>query len=251
MLVKGVSIGPPLFPMPRYRYLYSMEPILLLHGALGAQSQLEPLAAALGSHYQVQLFNFTGHGGRPLPAEGLAMQRFADELRDFIQVNGLQRPAIFGYSMGGYAAMLACRQQPELFGRLITLATKYHWDEPTAEKEVKMLDPATVQAKLPAFAETLAQRHAPHQWQALMVATAGMLRQLGQQPPLAPEDFAAIPHPSLLMLGDRDKMVTLEETYQTYRQLPQAQMAVLPNTSHPLEQVDVPLLAGMVQRFIG
>lgn len=39
-----------------------MQPLLLLHGAIGATDQLEPLAAELNSYYDVHMLNFPGHG---------------------------------------------------------------------------------------------------------------------------------------------------------------------------------------------
>lgn len=228
-----------------------MKPLILLHGALGAVTQLDGLAEALSQQYEMHTFNFTGHGGRELPANGLHMQELSNELVQWITEKGLAQPLVFGYSMGGYAAMLASRQHPGLLGKLATLATKWHWDAATAAKETKMLQPEIVAEKVPAFAASLYQRHAPTDWQALMKATANMMLQLGEAPPLQTADFTSIETPCLLMLGDRDKMVSWEETNAVYQQLPKAQMAVLPGTPHPLEQVDVTLLAYMLQRFFG
>lgn len=228
-----------------------MEPLILLHGALGAATQLEALATHLSQRYEMHSFNFVGHGGRALPADGLQMQALSDELVQWIADKGLAQPLVFGYSMGGYAAMLAAKQYPHLLGKLATLATKWHWDMATAVKETKMLQPEIVAAKVPAFATSLAERHDPTDWQALMKATADMMLQLGEAPPLQTVDFATIEIPCLLLLGDRDKMVSWEETHTVYQQLPQAQMAVLPGTPHPLEQIDIELLAYMLQRFLG
>jgi len=228
-----------------------MESIILLHGALGSKAQLEALSNLLGKRYQVHLLDFVGHGGRSLPTDGFTMQELADELVQFIQDKQLTQPHVFGYSMGGFAAMLACRQQPHLLGKLITLATKYYWDTEIAAKESKMLQPEIVAAKVPKFAEVLANRHSPTDWKQLMLATAAMMQQLGANIPLQTEDYATISNPCLLMLGDRDKMVTLEETRAVYQQLPNAQLAVLPNTPHPIEQVEVGLVAYTVERFVG
>jgi pimeloyl-ACP methyl ester carboxylesterase len=72
---------------------------------------------------------------------------------------------------------------------------------------------------------------------------------MGADNPLKPEDYAGIQTPALIMLGDRDKMVSMDETLNVYKGLPQAQLAVLPSTPHPLEQVDVNLLAFLLKQF--
>jgi esterase len=63
-------------------------------------------------------------------------------------------------------------------------------------------------------------------------------------------EYASIQTPSLIMLGDKDKMVSREETIAVYEQLPNAQLAILPATPHPIEQVDKDLLAYHIRRFI-
>src|SRR5690606_18241374 len=105
-------------------------------------------------------------------------------------------------------------------------------------KEMKMLDAEKIEAKLPAFARALKERHSPNDWKEVLSRTAAMLENMGRKNPLSPDDYKSIPTSCLIMIGDRDKMVTLEETVDVFKTLPQAQMAVLPNTHHPLEQVN-------------
>lgn len=224
-----------------------MEPLLLLHGALGSRTQLAALAEQLAPHCDVHTLDFPGHGGTPA-TESFSIPYFARHVQQYCSEKGLARVTIFGYSMGGYVALYLARQQPHLVGRVITLATKFHWDEATAAREVKMLQPELIEQKVPQFAKTLRERHAPADWTGVLHHTAMLLQGLGQQNALAPEDYKAITCPCLLMLGDRDKMVTLEETAAVYRQLPQGQLAVLPNTPHPLEAVSVDRLAWMIRQ---
>ena len=48
-----------------------MKTILLLHGAIGAADQLQPLAQVLAAHYNVHTLSFSGHGGITPHADGL------------------------------------------------------------------------------------------------------------------------------------------------------------------------------------
>lgn len=227
-----------------------MRPLLLLHGALGAAGQLTPLKQALAGMYEVHTFSFSGHGGRALPQGGLSISLFADELLAYMDAHGLQQAAVFGYSMGGYVALYLAKNHPGRISRIITLATKFQWDPPTASREVALLNPEKITAKLPHFARDLAQRHAPVPWQELLYATAQMLRHMGADSPLKLEDYARITLPVLLLLGDRDQMVNLEETLAVFKALPQAAMGMLPHTPHPLEQSDPELLALLIHRFL-
>ena len=73
---------------------------------------------------------------------------------------------------------------------------------------------------------------------------------MGGANPLAVEDFVAVLAKVLLLLGDRDKMVTLDETVAVFRQLPVAQLGVLPETYHPIETVDIQQLAYLIKKFL-
>ncbi len=228
-----------------------METLLLLHGAIGAADQLQPLADALRDSYDVHVLNFSGHGGKPFFDDAFTMNGFAGEVMGYMDAHRIERASIFGYSMGGYVAMCLAKSLPHRVNKIVTLATKYHWDEATAAREIKNLDPEKIAAKVPAFAAALQERHAPNDWKEVLQRTANMMVALGADNPLKMEDHAAIQTPVLILLGDRDTMVTLDETVAVYRALPNAQFGVLPGTPHPIEQVDVRMVSFLVKGFVG
>ena len=228
-----------------------MQHLLLLHGAIGAKDQLLSLANALQDKYIVHTINFRGHGGVTFPEQPFSIELFTKDVLDYLQQNNITTINIFGYSMGGYVGMYLAKHHPEQINKVVTLATKFHWDESTAAKEIKMLDASTIEQKIPAFAQQLQQRHAPQDWKLLLEKTTTLLTSLGKNNTLQLEDHTTISTPSLLLLGDRDKMITLDETLAVYKQLPNAQLGILPNTPHPIEKVNIDLLAFFIQHFIG
>jgi len=164
--------------------------------------------------------------------------------------------ALFGFRPIDIAFIYAATQiwgilvHTEKVNKVITLASKFYWDEAIAAREIKMLDADTLETKVPAFAQQLAARHAPTDWKLLLQETAIMMTALGKNNTLQIEDYASIDNNCLLMLGDRDKMVGLDETINVYKKLPNAQMCVLPGTPHPFEQVNTDLLAFMIEHFL-
>jgi len=227
-----------------------MKHIVLLHGAIGSKQQLEPLAGKLKEQFTVHLLNLPGHGGEPFPAEGFSMETFAAAVLQYLDQQNINTVSFFGYSMGGYVAMLFAKKYPQRVEKIVTLATKFLWDENIAAKEIKMLQPEIIEEKLPAFAAELQKRHAPLDWKEQLLQTQGLLNSLGKQNVLAIPGYEAITTPCLLMLGDRDKMVTLAETVDVYTALPNASLAVLPQTSHPIEKADTGLLQFYIERFL-
>lgn len=223
--------------------------LLLLHGAIGASSQLAPLQQLLAPSFDARLFDFPGHGGNALPEEAFSIRRCSEATIAFMDEQQLESVDIFGYSMGGYVALYMARHWPGRVNRIFTLATKLHWDEATAAREVKMLDPEKIEEKVPKFAAALAKRHAPADWKTVLAKTAELMQQLGRDPELKDEDFKAITLPVRITIGDRDTMVSIEETLQVYRLLPAAQLQVFPQTPHPVEQVDVKSLGDALTSF--
>jgi pimeloyl-ACP methyl ester carboxylesterase len=227
-----------------------MKNLLLLHGAIGSEKQFDSLKSEFANDYNVFTFNFPGHGGIEIPPDGFSIDMFAKSVIDFLNANMLEKVSIFGYSMGGYVGMYLAKNFPERVEKLITLATKFHWDEATSNNEIRMLDPEKIETKIPAFASELERRHQPVDWKEVLRATGRFLVAIGKSNPLKLDDYSGITIPILILIGDRDKMVTLEETVNIFKLLPNPQFGVLPNTPHPIEQVDVNIIYMVVMKFL-
>jgi esterase/lipase len=226
-----------------------MKHLLLLHGAIGAKDQLQPLTELLKNDFIVHVFNFSGHGGKPFSNESFSIQVFAIEVEEYLSTQNIQQPSVFGYSMGGYVALYLAKKLPQLLSEIVTLATKFNWDEAAAAKEAAMLNAEVLQDKLPAFAEQLKQRHHPNDWKLLFEKTKTMLLQMGKHNPLQLTDYSIIRQPVLLLLGDNDKMVTREETEAVLQALPNSRFQLLEQTSHPIEKVNSSALARIIREF--
>lgn len=225
-----------------------MKSIILLHGAIGAKDQLEPLAIELKQQgCNVFTLSFSGHGQTPF-ATHFGIAQFALEVEQFIKENNLDKPTVFGYSMGGYVALYLAHQQSTLLGNIITLGTKFEWSPEIAQKEVKMLDSKTIIEKVPKFEEALQKRHG-QEWELLLRKTAEMMLSLGNENALSLNDFTTIENRVLIGLADNDNMVSLEETTAVYKQLKNGAMYMLPNTKHPIESAELKLLVEIIKRF--
>lgn len=226
-----------------------MKNIILLHGAIGAKDQLELLSNELKQiGFNVYTLNFSGHGQAPFQ-NNFVIEQFALELEQFIKANHLQKPTVFGYSMGGYVALYLAHKQPNLLGNIITSGTKFEWTPEIAHKEVKMLDSKIIIEKVPKFAEALQKRHG-QDWELLLQKTVEMMLNLGNKNALSLNDFTTIENKVLVGLADKDNMVTLEETAAVYKRLKNGSMYMLPNTKHPIETVNVKLISNIIKAFL-
>lgn len=225
-----------------------MQHLLLLHGAIGAKDQLQPLAEKLKANYTVHTISFGGHGGEPMP-DIFSIKIFANDVLLYLQQNNIEKINIFGYSMGGYVALYLAKKYSEKINKVFTLATKFSWTPDIAQKEIKMLDAKKIAEKIPAFAQLLEKRHRPHDWKILLKKTAEMMIALGNQNCLQLTDFDTIETPVIVSVGDEDNMVTLSETKDVCERLKNGHFHIFKETQHPIEKVDLDTLSKELQLF--
>jgi pimeloyl-ACP methyl ester carboxylesterase len=226
--------------------------LVLIHGALGTKSQLASLASSLRDEIIVYCVELEGHGSTLAGESSYSIDRFAGNVRDLIMSQGLERTVLFGYSMGGYVALKLADEMPELVTRVATLGTKLAWSPEVASREKGKLDAAKIREKVPAFALDLEQRHrgVPGGWESVLSRTAALMTALGDNPLIDGALLSRIRQPVRLMVGDRDAVVTIEETASAARSIPGGSFAVLPGTPHPVEQVRTPLLRSLILDFL-
>lgn len=223
--------------------------ILLLHGALGSKTQLEPLKKILEEKQKkVYSLNFSGHSGEPFSKDGFGIEVFARDVIRFLDESKVETIDIIGYSMGGYVALWLAHQYPMRVSNVIALGTKFDWSPESAQREIKKMDPEKIQIKIPAFARLLEYRHAPNDWIELLRKTSGMMFELGQHPLLEEKIFSTINHQVKILLGDQDDMADLNYSKTVAGWLPKGEFHLLNNTPHPIEKVDLRKLMEFVDK---
>src|SRR5215510_7577786 len=224
--------------------------LILIHGALGSAAQMAPLADHLRSTRDIHVVEPEGHGDTPTPHDTFTIDRFADQIRRFLKQHDIDRAAFFGYSMGGYVALRLAAESPNMVSSVATLGTKLAWSPDVAARETSRLDTVTIRAKVPKFADALERRHAgAGGWETVLTRTAALMTELGRQPTVDASAMSRITQPIRLMVGDRDNVVTIDETANAARGLSSGELCVLPGTPHPFEQVHIPLLATLLTDF--
>ena len=224
-----------------------MKQLILLHGALGASCEFDRLVPFLEPHFEVYRFDLEGHGERK-SSEPFSMRRFAENLKDFIQENKLDQPQIFGFSMGGYTAYHLAKDYPELLGDIMSLGSKLKWDPLIAKVETGKMNPEKIKEKVPRFAAYLDSLHLD--WETNMNKTADLMIGLGNGDAMTFEDFAKIQNKCFIGLGDGDEMVSCQETLDVDAALLNSHYYKLPNSRHPLPQLNMKQLSEYIIKFL-
>lgn len=157
---------------------------------------------------------------------------------------------VFGYSMGGYVALLLAAMRPLRVEAVATLGTKFDWTPETAAKETARLKPTLMQEKIPAFVQFLATRHGADKWETVVNRTAEMLTRLGQSPDLNQARLAQIICPVFIGRGSLDTGVTRKESEAAASAVPHGQYIELLDIKHPFEQVSKTILADYLKKTI-
>jgi pimeloyl-ACP methyl ester carboxylesterase len=106
----------------------SGEPLVLLHGGIGAGEMFAPILPALAEGRRVITVDLQGHGGTADVDRPLRPELMADDVAALIGALGLEQVDLMGYSLGGMVALRTAIQHPALVRRLVLLSAAFRRD---------------------------------------------------------------------------------------------------------------------------
>jgi pimeloyl-ACP methyl ester carboxylesterase len=236
-------------------------PVVLIHGGLVSSAMWEPVLPQLGDDFRVITPDSRGHGRSTIQSGGLSFPQIADDVAALISKLGLVRPVVGGYSDGGQVTLELGARHPDVAGALIVGAAypdfgssglRDVWRAFLGADESGTPDLAHLDAVLGESADRLKSMHpgGDPQWRELVEQTAQMWLDYEG---LTDDEIAKITAPTLVFGGDRDEEVALDLVVSLYRALPNAELAVCPNTDHagPISSARAGMFARMIRDFAG
>ncbi len=228
-----------------------MKPtILLLHGALNTSDQFTMLSEKLELFFDVYSFDFSGHSQESYE-DVLDMSVLVRDIAQYMDRMESEMCHIFGYSMGGYAAVSFANSKPKKLGKIITLGTKWDWNPISSAKEIAMLDPETMTEKVPTYAAKLQALFGEKNWMNVVRNTAALMYDLGNDGGLVEDDFKNIKTDVLILRGSEDKMVTSESSQEIASWLENGIYLEIDAAPHSLEKVDLDVLVHEIVGYCG
>lgn len=116
-----------------YREFGLGQPILILHGLFGFSDNWQSIAKSLSDHHLVITPDLRNHGRSPhLPTH--SYPEMAEDIRQFMEQQGMFSTSIIGHSMGGKVAMQFALSHPDMVDKLVVVdidpgqATDNHLD---------------------------------------------------------------------------------------------------------------------------
>lgn len=217
-------------------------PLVMLHpGGVDARA-FAPNLEALGTHFHLYLPERRAHG-HVRDTGSLSFRTDAADTAGFIEkvVGGPVR--LLGCSDGAIVGLLLAATRPDLVDRFAMISGPFHWSGWDAGVLDELYEPP------PAFLRDGYAEVSP-EGAAHYDVLAGKLAALHRhEPDLEVTDLAAVGVRTLVMLGDDDE-VTLEHAAAALRALPEAELAVVPGTSHALLWEKPALCAAILLDFL-
>jgi pimeloyl-ACP methyl ester carboxylesterase len=223
--------------------------LVVLHGANGCGAEMEPLASVMRPYADVHCPDLAGHGKRA-PVPELRIEALADDVVDFIAREGLERPFLLGYSIGGYVALAAAQRAPERVRGVCTIAVKHVFDAETVKRWRFIGTPEYIRATKPWRVAELERAHPGRNWEEIARASLELFSRLGERAPLSGEDLASIRVPVLAISSDRDQLVPWPETLALARAIPGARAAMFYGVAHPLRVLPFLALARTISAWM-
>ncbi|HEU4947320.1 MAG TPA: alpha/beta hydrolase [Kribbella sp.] len=219
------------------------EPLVLMHGGLVDARFFEPNLGPLAEQFHVYTPERRGHGHTPDVEGPISYQLMADDTIAFLeQVVG--KPAdLVGHSDGAFVAMLVAMQRPELVKRLVMISGGFNKSGeamPDMEWDVDQIS----QFLAPAYGEV-----SPDGIDHFRVVATKIGEMAAVEPTLEASELAKVPQRTLVMFSD-DDLMTLPHAVEMYDALPNAELAVVPGTSHFLTQEKPDLVNRLILDFL-
>jgi pimeloyl-ACP methyl ester carboxylesterase len=251
------------------------EPLVLLHGGMVSTNPIwtgVPIAyasymARLSDRFRVIAPDTRG-AGRTVHSSGtVTFDLLADDVAALINALGLERPLVAGFSDGGITATIVGVRHP---GSVRAIANHAGYDvfDPQAPtfamlRQIFGGSPDATEADPDAAARFFSQSSEMQGAFELMKADEDsgqgkdhwreylrlVFHRVTRPPGYTMSDLHSITAPTLILVGDRDEVCSVEEGVRAYRTLTQGELAVVPNTGHIITPPLVEVMVEFLERW--
>src|ERR1700761_1483567 len=239
----------------------SGDPLILLHGGIGAAEMFDPILDTLVAGRRVITVDLPGHGHTASPGRPLRYEEMADQIAGLIRQLGLDQTDLMGLSLGGGVALRTAIQHPALIRRLVLVSAPFRQDgwfpEVVAGQAALGPEAAEMMKQSPFYATYAEVAPQPGDW----------VRHVSQVGELLRHDYdwsaglAGITAEALLVFGDHDSIrpAHIVEFFAHFGgglsdpgwdgAAGPAQLAILPGHTHYV-MAESPALAAVATQFL-
>ena len=223
----------------------SGPPVVLIHG-LGTTSDVwYSLRAVLDPDFRVITYDRSGCGLSPRRATGFSIDAWVDELVDLLDQRGVDETAVIGHSLGSMVAQRFAARYPSRTHALVLVGGEAVLTS-EARKVLTERSAMIQESGLPAAVDAWLASVLSEDTRAANPVLAGLLRAMflandgasyiAQLEVLRDADVsvddARIDCPTLLIVGDADRVTPVSWQQQIAAAIPGSRMSIVPGTAH-------------------
>jgi pimeloyl-ACP methyl ester carboxylesterase len=240
----------------------SGEPLILLHGGVGAIEMFGEVLPVLAEGRRVVAADLQAHGRTADIDRPLSYETMAEDVAALIGHLGLGKADVMGYSLGGGVALQTAIRHPEVVRKVVLVSTPFKRDGwyPEILAGMGQLGPEAAEPmkQTPMYQLYAGVAPRPEDWPVLLTKLG---RLLGQGYDWS-EEVAAIEVPTMIVVGDADSVRTAHavEFFELFgggkadagwdgSGMSNARLAILPATTH-YNIFSSPALASAVTPFL-
>jgi pimeloyl-ACP methyl ester carboxylesterase len=230
------------------------EPLVVLHGGVGAQEMFAPLLPSLVQRRQVIGIDLQGHGRTADIDRPLRYELMGDDIAALLKELQIERADFVGYSLGAGAALRTAIQHRERVRKLVIISTTFRRDGwyPEILAAVAQIGPETAQG----IKQSPWYKLYPNvNWPVLFTKLSDLLKRDYDWS----KEVATITAPIMIVFADADA-IRPAHIVEFYSLLgggqkdagsgrPTAQLAILPGSTH-YNILSAPALVSIVPPFL-
>jgi len=186
----------------------SGQPLILLHGGLGAIEMFSQILPALSKDRQVIAVDLQAHGRTADINRPLSYEAMADDVAALVRYLKFEKADVMGYSMGGEVAVRAAIRHPEVVRKVVVVSAPFSRDgwypEIVAGLTKTGGDSAASMKPTPMYQLYRQTAPKPEDWPVLHIKLGEMFRKDHDWS----KDIPSIKAPVLLVFGDADAVRT-------------------------------------------
>ncbi|HSL76972.1 MAG TPA: alpha/beta hydrolase [Candidatus Limnocylindrales bacterium] len=224
----------------------SGDPLVLLHGGAVDSRFFEHNVGPLAEHFRVIATDLWGHG-RTADREGpFSLESFSTDVAALIEQVGEGSAHVLGHSIGAAVALDLTMRRPELVRQLIEISGGY---DVAADASGGEIDIDAMVAETVKFLGSSYGAVSPDGEEHFAIVTRKDFELSSREPRFTPEQVGQITHRTLVMVAD-DDITPISHQIDFYGALQQAELAVVPGTSHFLLQEKPALCNAIILDFL-
>jgi pimeloyl-ACP methyl ester carboxylesterase len=230
--------------------------LVMIHGGMStAMANFSGAIQELSSNFKIIAPDSRGHGMTKNPVRQLSYSLMADDIAELISKIRLNHPYVFGWSDGGQIALDLAIRYPNLPTAIAVGGAYIHLPYQYIDGAMSIgkrgpgeIDFDVLSENIPDVVERLKELHSGQgedYWKELYLALSHAQM---NPPPYTEGDLKKIIQPTLIFLGDRDQFIPVEQAIEMYRLIPNAELAIVPDTDHSMGR-NPSLIARLAKEF--